>query len=164
MSDFGFGKVCPQRLKSEAGASLQEFLQDVGIPRHLYTDIAKEMTLGTWAKICKDAGIKTTTTEAHSPWKNRTEVEIRELKKHLRRLMARTNSPKALWDFCTMYTMDLCNRLVRPLSQLHGRTPYELPTGNTPNISEFLEYEWYQPVWYYDPAPFSNQCKSIARC
>ena len=27
MSDFGFGKFCPQRLKSEAGFSLQEFLQ-----------------------------------------------------------------------------------------------------------------------------------------
>jgi hypothetical protein len=163
MSDFGFGKICPQRLKSEAGASLQEFLQDVGIPRHLHTDNAKEMTLGTWARVCKDAGIKTTTTEAHSPWQNRTEVEIRELKRHVRRLMERTNSPRPLWDFCSMYIMDLRNRLVRPLSQLQGRTPYELLTGNTPDISEFLEYEWYQPVWYYDLAPFPQQRKRIAR-
>jgi hypothetical protein len=59
MSDFGFGKFCPQRLKSEAGFSLQEFLQDVGIPRHIHTDVAKEMTLGTWQKVCKEAGIKT---------------------------------------------------------------------------------------------------------
>jgi hypothetical protein len=91
MSDFGFGKICPQRLKSEAGALLQEFLLDVGIPRHLHTDIAKEMTLGTWARVCKDAGIKTTTTEVHSSWQNHTAVEIRELKKHVRRLMSRTN-------------------------------------------------------------------------
>ncbi len=67
MSDFGFGKVCPQKFKSEAGTSLQEFIQDIGIPRHLHTDNAKEMTLGTWARVCKDAVIKTTTTEADSP-------------------------------------------------------------------------------------------------
>ncbi len=79
----------------------------MGIHHHLHTDIAKEMTMGTWARVCKDAGIKTTTTEAHSAWQNQTEVEIRELKKHIRCLMARTNTPKALWDFCTMYTMDL---------------------------------------------------------
>ncbi len=115
------------------------------------------MTLGIWARVCKDAGIKTTTTEAHSPWQNRTEVEIRELKKYVRHLMARTNMPKALWDICTMYTMDLCNRLEQPIPQLQGRTLYELLTGNTPDFSEFLEYEWYQPVWYYDPAPFPQQ-------
>jgi hypothetical protein len=48
MNDFGFGKFCPQWLKSESGFSLQEILQDVGIPRHIHTDVAKEMTLGTW--------------------------------------------------------------------------------------------------------------------
>jgi hypothetical protein len=58
ISDFGYGKFCPQKLKSKAGFSLQEFLQDVGIPRHLHTDVAKEMTLGTWLKTCKEAGIK----------------------------------------------------------------------------------------------------------
>jgi hypothetical protein len=163
ISDFGFGKFCPQRLKSEAGYSLQEFLQDVGIPRHLHTDAAKEMTLGTWSKVCKEAGIKTSTSEPYSPWQNRTEVEIRELKRHVRRLMARTKTPTPLWDFCTLYATDLRNRLARPLHQLHGCTPYEMLTGNTPDISEFLEYEWYQPVWYFEPTAFPNQRKILAR-
>ena len=163
MSDFGFGKFCPQRLKSEAGFSLQEFLQDIGIPRHIHTDVAKEMTLGTWQKVCKEAGIKTSTSEPYSPWQNRTEVEIRELKRHVRRLMSRTQTPKQLWDFCTLYTTDLRNRIVRPLRQQHGRTPYEILTGNTPDISEFLEFEWYQPVWYYEPTAFPEQRKHLAR-
>lgn len=105
-------------LKSEAGDSLQLFIQDVGIPQHLHTDLAKEITLGKWAKLCKDASIKCTTTEAHSPWQNWTEVEIRELKHHCRHLMSHSNTPKQLWDFCTMYSMDLRNRLACPLPQL----------------------------------------------
>jgi hypothetical protein len=36
-------------------------------------------------------------------------------------------------------------------------------TGNTPDISEFLEFEWYQPIWYYDPEPFPEQRRKLAR-
>jgi hypothetical protein len=68
--------------------------------------------------------------------------------------MARTSTPKLLWDFCTMYTMDIQNRLVRLLPQLHNRMPCELLAGNAPDISDCLEYEWYQPVWYYDSVAF----------
>jgi hypothetical protein len=125
--------------------------------------MAKEMTLGTWQKVCKEAGIKTSMSEPYSPWQNRTEVETRELKKHVRRLMSRTQTPKQLWDFCTLYTTDLRNRIVRPLRQQHERTPYEILTGNTLDILEFLEFEWYQPVWYYEPTAFPEQRKHLAR-
>ncbi len=54
--DFGFGKVSTQKLKPEAGVSLQKILQAVGIHRQLHTDISKDMTLGTWAHVSKDAG------------------------------------------------------------------------------------------------------------
>jgi hypothetical protein len=106
---------------------------------------------------------QTSTSEPYSPWQNRTEVEIRELKKNVHRLISRTQTPKQLWDFCTLYTTDLRNHLVRPLQQQHGRTPYEILTGKTPDISEFLEFQWYQPVWYYEPTAFPELRKHLAR-
>jgi hypothetical protein len=36
-------------------------------------------------------------------------------------------------------------------------------TGNTPDISEFLEFSWFQPVWYYEPSAFPEQNRYIAR-
>jgi len=99
------------KTKGEAGHALKELLQDVGIPGELHTDGAKELTMGTWKQVCRDAGIKTPTTEKNSPWQNRTEVEIRELKKHVRRLMSRYNTPLPLWDFCCQYTVELRNRI-----------------------------------------------------
>ena len=30
------------------------------------------------------------------------------------------------------------------------RTGYEIVTGKTPDILEWVEFRWYQPVWYYD--------------
>jgi hypothetical protein len=76
-------KFCPQKHKSEAPYSLQEFIRDVGIPAHIHTDGALEMVLGNWKRICQEAGIRMSNTEKGSPWQNRTEVEIRELKRHV---------------------------------------------------------------------------------
>jgi hypothetical protein len=163
ISDFGYGKFCPMKLKSEAGYALQELIQGVGIPEQIHTDGAREMTMGSWRQTCRDAGIRTSQTEKNSPWQNSTEVEIRELKRHVRRLMGRMNTPHKLWDFCCQYVTELRNRLARPLPQLHGRTSYEILTGNTPDISEFLEFEWYQPIWYLEPSAFPNQNKLLAR-
>jgi hypothetical protein len=77
--------------------------------------------------------------------------------------MACTNTLSSLWDFYTLYTTKLRNRLARPLHQLKGQTPYEMLTGNTPDISEFLGYESYQPVWYFEPTTIPNQCNILAR-
>jgi hypothetical protein len=45
------------------------------------------MTAGKWKKIYNEYGIKMSQTEKDSPWQNRTEIEIREIKKHARRMM-----------------------------------------------------------------------------
>ena len=37
---------------------------------------------------------------------------------------------------------------------MHECTSYELVTGNTPGISEYVECDWYQPVWYFETNEF----------
>jgi hypothetical protein len=41
--------------------------------------------------------------------------------------------------------------------------PYELVTGNTPDISEYLAFRWYQPVYYFDTAAFPEERELIGR-
>jgi hypothetical protein len=48
-----------------------------------------------------------TQTEKGSPWQNREEVEIRELKCKVMRLMERTQAYPQLWDFRMAYTVEL---------------------------------------------------------
>jgi hypothetical protein len=163
ITDFGYAKFTPMRLKSEAPNALKELLQDVGIPKEMHSGGAKELTQGAWKSTCQEAGIKMTQTEKDSPWQNRTECEICELKKHVRRFLYKMQTPLSLWDFCCQYTVELRNRLTRPLPQLHGRTPHEVLTGNTPDISEYVEFSWYQPVWYYVSDVFPQQNKFLAR-
>ncbi len=55
--------------------------------------------------------------------------------------MVRSKTPKPLWDVCSLYTTDVCYRLVGPLQQLHGRRSYDILTGNTRDTSEYIVYE-----------------------
>jgi hypothetical protein len=44
--------------KSEAGFTLLDLIQDIGIPSALHTDGAKELNQGKWKAICSDFGIR----------------------------------------------------------------------------------------------------------
>jgi hypothetical protein len=124
VTNFGYVKFVPMQLKSEASEALHEVIRDVGIPEQVHTDGAKDLTMGKWRKLCNEYGVKMTQTEKGSPWQNRAEIEIRELKRHTRRMMHVTKTPHKLWDLCMLYVSDLRNRLIRPLPNSHGRTAY----------------------------------------
>jgi hypothetical protein len=36
-------------------------------------------------------------------------------------------------------------------------------TGNTPDITEYMEFSWYKPIYCYDDLPFPNAKRNIAR-
>jgi transposase len=163
VNDIKYLRIMPMRKKSEAGSALLELIQDIGIPSVIHTDGAKELTQGKWKNICDDFGIKQTITEPYSPWQNRAELNIREAKKKILRLMTRTNTPKALWDYCATYVADITCYTANDIYVLHGRTPHEMVTGNTPDITEYTEFSWYEPIYYYDDLPFPEAKRNIAR-
>jgi len=147
-----FSCFYPMDSKSGAGDALNEFVHDVGIPAILITDNVEEETLARWSEVCKHYLIKQWWTEPYSPWQNRAESEIGELKKQCRRVMHRNRAPEELWDHCMELVSTYRSLTAPPLSTLEGKTPYEHVLGETPDISEYLDFEFYQLVWYWDPA------------
>ncbi|MFN9979156.1 MAG: hypothetical protein ACK53Y_04545, partial [bacterium] len=68
------------------------------------------------------------------------------------------------WDFCATYQAKIRNLTAHPLYALQGRTPHELVTGNTPDISEYTDYQWYQTIWYLDQdASFPEDKRKLAK-
>eukprot|EP00957_Ditylum_brightwellii_P043700 3313345-Ditylum_brightwellii.AAC.1 len=81
--------------KGKAGNVLDQIFQDLGVPNHIHTDGAKALNLGKWKEVQeKYRGIKHANTEPNSPWQNRVEAGIKELKKHANRLMKRKQAPR----------------------------------------------------------------------
>lgn len=93
-NDIGLTKVYPMGSKSDAHETLNVFIHEVGIPQEIHSDNAKELAEGYYKKICRDYGIKTTYSEPHSPWQNRAEAGIRELKRHVHRKMKARHVPR----------------------------------------------------------------------
>lgn len=163
-NDINFTKFIPMKKKSDAPDTLLAFMQDVGIPSHLHSDDAKELTQGRMGEITRKAWIKTSQSEPYSPWQVRAELCNRELKKAVRYTMSKTRAPKRLWDYCTMHHSEIRNFTAHPLFMLQGRTPYELVTGNTPDISEYTDFCWYETVWYHDQeAAFPEDRRKLAK-
>jgi len=153
-NDIGFMKVYPMQNKSETHETLNAFIHEVGIPYELHSDDAKELMEGKFKQICRDYGIKTTYSEPHSPWQNRAEAGIRELKRHVHRKMKARNIPLRLWDFCCKWACAVKACTSSNAFSLEGRTPWEVVLGHTPDISSLAEFDFYEPVWYYDAGDF----------
>jgi hypothetical protein len=163
-NDVDFVKCISMRLKMNAGDALEEFMQDIGIPADMHVDEAKELNLAKWGTLVKKFGIRQTQTEAHTPEQNRAELTIREVKKGVRQLMATHRVPNCLWDFCAVYVCELRCLTVHGHFSMHGRTPYEMTTGQTPDISEYTKFGFYEMLWYYDEmAVFPEDRRKLGR-
>jgi hypothetical protein len=60
--------------------------------------------------------------------------------------MTKKNVPKRLWDFGLVYKSEILSRMACGNDR---RTGYEEVTGQTPDISEWLDFEFYDLVWWW---------------
>ena len=149
------------KTKGDAGDKLNTFITNVGIPIGIITDGAKEENLGRWEEVRKKFILPQRTTEPHTPSQNRCEIEIRETKDHYRRLMDRKRVPEELWDFGMKYTADIRQIIARP--NLDHRSAYEVLTGRTPDISNLLDFEFYDWIKYFEPTAFPASREVLGR-
>ena len=128
------------------------------------TDNAFEQHTGDWGKLCIMLVIKQCTTEPHMPKQNKAKGEIQDITKQGDHLMRRFEIPRCFWDHVYTYYADLCNHLAIPRTILNGRTPIKMATGDTPDISEFIVFHIYQPVWFHQPPAKYPESKSLVGC
>ena len=62
--------------KSEAGDTLTQKFQSVGVTRHMVKDGAKELTQRNWGKRIKENQVKKTIAEPHSKFQKKAEILI----------------------------------------------------------------------------------------
>ena len=116
----------------------------------MHSDGHRNFSEGPFKKLLKRFGIPQTFTEPHSPWQNRAEFAIGEVKKYARRLMQSTNTPIRLWCFAYEFAADLLSLCATGRFDLQGRTPYECTMNYTPDISEYASFSWFQWCWFYN--------------
>ena len=156
-----FVKAYPMEKKSMAGLALRQFIRDYGVPEKLTSDGASEQT-GPKTEFITNVrkyGIDHHVSEPNRPQQNRAESAIREVKKRWFRQMTKKRVPKRLWDYGIVWVCETMSLTANSSFALEGRTPTEQVTGETPDISEYLDFGFYDWVWYKDNAGVGdNMC------
>lgn len=150
----GFSRCYPMEKKGDAHQTLYRFIREHGIPRDLTSDRAPEELHGEWGRVIKQYHITQSTTEPASPWQNRAEGEIRELKKLIRRALRHSGAPLDFWCYAAEWAAQVRSVTAHSLTILKTRTPEEIVKGHTPDISELAHFAWFEWVWYRDEASF----------
>lgn len=145
-----YTKPIPMPARREAGQSLITFTDDVGIPERLVMDQAGEFTGKNkdFQKESRKMRIQLHFTEEGRKNQNmHAENEIRLLSQRWRLRMTKKKVYKRLWDFGVIYEGELLTRMARGRSR---RTGLEEITGDTTEIAEWLDFEFFDLVWYHD--------------
>ena len=128
--------------------ALEAFACCVGLPDVLKSDGASEIggrKTRTRSFMSRNH-VKFRPTEAGKQKHNKAETAIRIIKSRTKRLMTKRNVPKRLWDYAYKYESEVLNRIWQPRL---GRTPEEDVFKETPNISEYLDFGFYDWCWYW---------------
>ena len=143
-----FTVIYGMKSETQMPETLQDFIRQFGAPTGLYSDNAKVETGKAIKEILRHYAIKDMQSEAYHQHQNYAERRIQEVKATSNIIMDRVNAPSHLWLLCLQYVAHLLNHLATP--SLGHRTPYEKAFGITPDISNLLQFYFYQPVFYLD--------------
>lgn len=152
-----FSRIYPMDSKKKAGDALRLFCQEFGVPEHLTFDGSKEQTKkGTqFMKQIRRHDIDYHISEPGMHNENPVEGCIRELRRKWYRIMIRKKAPKELYDYGLRWvseTSSLTHTTAGSRNIGEGSIPLTQVTGETPDISEYLDFGFYDRVWYKDNA------------
>jgi hypothetical protein len=146
----GYTLFYPLRSKQDAYSTVSMMVGDMrGIPEVIVSDNSGEQTGAKWMAEIRHFRSRHHLTEPFSPWQNRAERDIQEVKRGIKRATRRGRSPKRLWDYCGQTAHD------NPV--LDGLAAEEFVHARTPDIFAYSMFDWYEPVWFIDPAKDAAQ-------
>ena len=77
---------------------------------------------------------------------NPVEGVIRELRRKWYRIMIQQRVPEQLWDYGLRWVSETTSLTSSTAGTLNSRTPLEQVTGETPDISKYLDFSFYNRV------------------
>ena len=96
--------------------------------------------------------IKGPITETNRSNQNSVEGCIREIRRRWYCTMFRTYCPRARWSYGIPYVAKIMQITASFAADLQGKIPPKALTGDTPDISQYLDFDFYDQVWFKEDA------------
>jgi hypothetical protein len=154
-----FATFYPMDTKSKAGDALRTFCREFGVPERLVHDGAAEMSgrKTEFQRQIKKHDITSRQSEAHLHNQSPAEGVVREVRRKWYRVMFRKRVPKIFWDYGMRWVCETMSRTYLRDQRVDGGVPMTKVTGETVDISPYLEFGFYDRVWYRDNAGLGLQ-------
>ena len=98
------------------------------------------------ADLLRNLFIKQHESEPYHQHQNKAEQRYGAVKRYINTLMNLTGAPAHCWLLCMLYVCSLLNATASPA--LGGLTPLQALTGQVPDISHFLHFSFWEPIYY----------------
>jgi len=164
-----FGHVYTVLMQNKSGKNvalaLKKYFKDIGVPEKLICDQAREQVRGDARILCNDASCTVVELEKNTPSANRAERTIKILKDETKNDIFRSNCPMILWDYALERRARIICSTTRSNHLLNGTTPHTMLTGQIADISDLVDFGWYEWVIYrVEGQKFPYQHQKLGRC
>ena len=132
------------------GETLDDFVHDFGVPEHLTFD-GFQSKVGENTKFNKNIRryrINNHSSALRQPNKNTSKGAIRETKRRFYRTMVKKHVPKLIWEYLEVWIWETGNPSVSSSWYVRGWTALKIITRETLDISEYLDFVFYDWVLY----------------
>ena len=99
VTDFGWCKVKPMKLRSELPLVLKSVFKEDGVPEKMICDGAPEQVSGEAARLCQLADCTVQQLERGTLWSNRAEGNVGIVKSEILLELKESNCPMVLWCY-----------------------------------------------------------------
>ena len=147
VTDKGFLHVVPMKRKSEVYMAVKMFAKEIGAPKAIVCDMAKEQTSAELKGFLNDIGTTLCALEEGTQWANKAELYIKLMKEAVRKDMRESHSPLPFWDYCLERRVRIYNLTARDDITVRGTNPHTLTLGEEGDISSLGQFSWYE--WCY---------------
>ena len=86
--------------------------------------------------------------ETYTPWSKAPEREIEELKKGAGHKLLQSRASKCSWYDCLELEAYIRSNTTHEIYELDGEVPKRVMSGETLDISQFCELEWFEWVMF----------------
>jgi hypothetical protein len=157
-----YQKEYGMRSEGSGPNALLDFFRDIGAPMTMRRDNSKMQTSDLWEQYLRQYNVRNEFIEPYQSQQNPSERQLAIHKDRMKRKMITTGCDPRAWFKLSKHVSSLNNRIAR--KSINWRTPYELLYGSTPDISPFVIFEFWEPVYYTDlNTPFPNNQEKIGR-
>ena len=149
-TSFRWTRAYPMKRKSDAHKGFSLLAQCDGVPITIICDNAKEQIMAKFHCKCREVATCVKQTEPYTLWSNAAEGTIQELKCGAGQKMAKSSCPPKLWDHCLELEAYIRSYTALDKYELQGQVPETIMSGQTADISPFVELPFYAWVKFWD--------------